>query len=269
MKDSAYILENLTDCALVIVDELGRGTSNVDGISIACAIAESLVQSKAFTLFVTHYAQITSLSSIYPTVKNIHLKTRVDLSAGSGGDIQFLHLVEEGPFELQSGYGIMMAELCGFPQHLITETKRVQKIVKSKYHNLIQFPCCEEDRTLAVANDLLQKLMILKDSALEAGGIRDYLQNLVAKVPSAVIEDILRLSSASGTSCEGDHRLGKESLCAEESKTDTVAFAALSRAQPPDAELMPDPIVPIVPSNDVGNHGLKRKTQEPHFYSID
>ena len=81
MKESAYILENLTPRSLVIVDELGRGTSNIDGVSIAFAIAERLALSSSYTLFVTHYPQLTALADMYPNVANVHLKTSIDVQA--------------------------------------------------------------------------------------------------------------------------------------------------------------------------------------------
>lgn len=129
MKDTAYILENITHRSLVIIDELGRGTSNVDGnkfflhtwnyisrpvsvlgMSIAFAIAESLLDSNAITLFVTHYPQITYLAHLYQNAKNVHLKTSIDLSLGgdsaiAADSIKYLHLVGSGPCDMRSGYG--------------------------------------------------------------------------------------------------------------------------------------------------------------------
>ena len=104
---SAYILENITPRSLVIVDELGRGTSNIDGVSLAFAIAERLANaststststsiatssssgqsglsspvSQPYTLFVTHYPQLTALADMYPNVANVHLKTSIDVQA--------------------------------------------------------------------------------------------------------------------------------------------------------------------------------------------
>ena len=83
---SAYILENLTPRSLVIVDELGRGTSNIDGVSLAFAIAERLAVAATgglspYTLFVTHYPQLTALADMYPNVANVHLRTSIDVQA--------------------------------------------------------------------------------------------------------------------------------------------------------------------------------------------
>jgi DNA mismatch repair ATPase MutS len=78
-------------------------------LSIAFAIAESLLDSEATTLFVTHYPQITSLVSIYSNAKNIHLKTSIELSNhhNSTEGIKFLHEIGSGPCDLKSGYGIL------------------------------------------------------------------------------------------------------------------------------------------------------------------
>lgn len=84
MKETSYILSNLSPRSLVLIDELGRGTSNIDGLSLAYAIAEHLIDSSAYTLFVTHYSQITSLADMYPSVSNVHLKVALDYEANVG-----------------------------------------------------------------------------------------------------------------------------------------------------------------------------------------
>jgi DNA mismatch repair ATPase MutS len=119
------------------------------GVSLAFAIAEKIVCSPAYTLFVTHYPQLTSLAAIYPNVKNVHLKTAVDVIGGStaaaaapaplggvaataqgqgGATMRYLHQVGHGPCDMRSGYGIMMAEACGFPSDLIADARALQVI---------------------------------------------------------------------------------------------------------------------------------------------
>ena len=96
----------------MLVDELGRGTSNKEGSSIAWGVAEALLSANSFTLFVTHYPLLLSLSPLYPNVRNVHLA--IDTSATAGGasssKFKYRHIVEEGPSALESDYGIDMAE---------------------------------------------------------------------------------------------------------------------------------------------------------------
>ena len=82
MKEMAYILEHATDDSLVIIDELGRGTSNTDGAALAWAITEQLVHKEAYVLFATHFHELTELSQIYDQVHNSHLSLP-DFSATS------------------------------------------------------------------------------------------------------------------------------------------------------------------------------------------
>jgi DNA mismatch repair protein MSH4 len=105
MKEICYILQNLTSRSFIIIDELGRGTSNIDGTSLAFSIAESLLASSSFTLFVTHYTQLTVLSKMYSNVTNIHLKTTFGaLNEG----LTFFYEIGTGPCEIKSGYGVMV-----------------------------------------------------------------------------------------------------------------------------------------------------------------
>jgi len=76
MQECAYALQDLTDRSLIIVDELGRGTSTQDGVGITYAISEKFILSKAFTFFATHFKELCQLDA-YPTVVNYHMATQV------------------------------------------------------------------------------------------------------------------------------------------------------------------------------------------------
>jgi len=77
MRETAYILQNITDKSFVIIDELGRGTSNQEGIGISFAICEKLLQKSAFTFFATHFRDLTIALDRYPNVVNLHLRVEV------------------------------------------------------------------------------------------------------------------------------------------------------------------------------------------------
>ncbi len=102
MTETANILHNATDHSLVLMDEIGRGTSTFDGLSLAWASAEQLTRSRAFTLFATHYFEMTALAEQAVGVANVHL-TATEHKDG----IVFMHRVEDGP--ASQSYGLQVA----------------------------------------------------------------------------------------------------------------------------------------------------------------
>ncbi len=118
MTETANILNNATKNSLVLMDEIGRGTSTFDGLSLAWATASHLaVNIKALTLFATHYFELTHLSKIVPHVTNIHLD-----AMEHEDNIVFLHLVQDGP--ANKSYGLQVAKLAGIPPQVIHEAKQ-------------------------------------------------------------------------------------------------------------------------------------------------
>ncbi|MDO6514709.1 DNA mismatch repair protein MutS [Neptuniibacter sp. 2_MG-2023] len=117
MTETANIMHNATDRSLVLMDEVGRGTSTFDGLSLAWACAENLArETRAFTLFATHYFELTSLPEQAPSVFNVHL-TAVE----HNDHIVFLHEVKEGP--ASQSYGLQVAQLAGVPLQVIQQAK--------------------------------------------------------------------------------------------------------------------------------------------------
>ncbi|GHD74548.1 DNA mismatch repair protein MutS [Vogesella fluminis] len=118
MTETANILNNASDKSLVLMDEVGRGTSTFDGLALAWAIAKALIEkNRAYTLFATHYFELTSLAGEYNSVANVHL------SAVEHKDrIVFLHHVEDGP--ASQSYGLAVAQLAGVPPKVIREARR-------------------------------------------------------------------------------------------------------------------------------------------------
>jgi DNA mismatch repair protein MutS len=118
MTEAANILHNATRQSLVLMDEVGRGTSTFDGMALAVAIARHLVeQNRGYTLFATHYFELTRLAEEYRDVANIHV------SAVEHKDkIVFLHAVEEGP--ASQSYGIQVAQLAGIPATVVRAAKK-------------------------------------------------------------------------------------------------------------------------------------------------
>jgi DNA mismatch repair protein MutS len=118
MTESANILHNATERSLVLMDEVGRGTSTFDGLALAWAIARHLVErTRAFTLFATHYFELTRLAQDYREVANVHLD-----AVEHKDSIVFLHAVEEGP--ASQSYGLQVAALAGVPPPVIRAARR-------------------------------------------------------------------------------------------------------------------------------------------------
>jgi DNA mismatch repair protein MutS len=109
MTETANILHNATPRSLVLMDEVGRGTSTFDGLSLAWAAAVELARSvRAFTLFATHYFELTSLPEMCPTMANVHLD-----ATEHQDHVVFLHNIQEGP--ANRSFGLQVAKLAGIP----------------------------------------------------------------------------------------------------------------------------------------------------------
>ena len=118
MTETAQILNNATEHSLILMDEIGRGTSTFDGVSIAWSVARHLAEKlRAYTLFATHYFELTQLAHEYRTLANVHLD-----AVETGGNLTFLHSVEDGP--ASQSYGIQVAKLAGVPGAVVNAARR-------------------------------------------------------------------------------------------------------------------------------------------------
>jgi DNA mismatch repair protein MutS len=118
MTETANILNNATDKSLVLMDEVGRGTSTFDGLSLAWACAAFIATKiRAFTLFATHYFELTSLAGEAPAVANVHVE-----AVEHGDKLVFLHSVKEGP--ANQSYGLQVAALAGIPKSVTARARR-------------------------------------------------------------------------------------------------------------------------------------------------
>ena len=130
MNETANILNNATRKSLIILDEIGRGTSTFDGLSIAWAVAEYILDEKrigAKTLFATHYHELIELAGKYKQAKNYNVAVHED-----GEKITFLRKVVEGGTD--QSYGIHVARLAGLPQHVIERAQQILAVLEQ--HNL-------------------------------------------------------------------------------------------------------------------------------------
>ena len=127
MSETAHILRNATARSLVLLDEIGRGTSTYDGLALAWATADHIARRiGAFTLFATHYFELTALPEEAPSAANVHVE-----AARHGGDVVFLHSVREGA--ASQSYGIEVAKLAGVPAPVLADARRRLVVLERRH----------------------------------------------------------------------------------------------------------------------------------------
>ncbi|WP_235823279.1 DNA mismatch repair protein MutS [Azohydromonas sediminis] len=127
MTEASAILHAATEYSLVLMDEIGRGTSTFDGLALAGAIASHLHdRCRAFTLFATHYFELTAFPEKHPRAINVH----VSAVEGAGKDIVFLHQIEAGP--ASRSYGVQVAQLAGMPASVIRQARAALEALEAQ-----------------------------------------------------------------------------------------------------------------------------------------
>jgi DNA mismatch repair protein MutS len=148
MQELSNILHSATADSLVILDEVGRGTATYDGISIAWAATEYVVNEvRAKTLFATHYHELTTLGEELPTVHNVHVAVDGDPDEG---DVTFLRTVREGPTD--RSYGIHVADLAGVPGPVVDRSQEV--LTRLREDEAIEIRGGDSEETTQVVFDL-------------------------------------------------------------------------------------------------------------------
>ncbi len=126
MTEAAAIVHSATEHSLVLMDEIGRGTSTFDGLALAGAIASQLHdKNRAFTLFATHYFELTDFPARHDRAINLHVS-----AVESGHDIVFLHAIEPGP--ASRSYGVQVAKLAGMPAGLVRQARATLEALEAK-----------------------------------------------------------------------------------------------------------------------------------------
>jgi DNA mismatch repair protein MutS len=126
MTEGAQILNNATPQSLVLMDEIGRGTSTFDGLALASGIATYLHdKTQAYSLFATHYFELTEFASSHRAAVNVHVS-----AAESGNDVVFLHEIQPGP--ASKSYGIQVARLAGMPAGVLSHAKHALIALESQ-----------------------------------------------------------------------------------------------------------------------------------------
>jgi DNA mismatch repair protein MutS len=157
MTEAAAIVHTATEHSLVLMDEIGRGTSTFDGLSLAGAIASHLHdKNKAFTLFATHYFELTALPEKHPRALNVHVG-----AAEAGDDIVFLHELQHGP--ASRSYGVQVARLAGMPHSLIRQARTTLESLEAQQRK-------HEDQIDLFAMPVAPELTLASNAALAPTG---------------------------------------------------------------------------------------------------
>jgi DNA mismatch repair protein MutS len=139
MSETANILHNATPQSLVLMDEVGRGTSTYDGLALARAAAVHLAaSSKAYTLFATHYFELTELAIEYPSIANVHLD-----AVEYGDQLVFMHAVKEGP--ANRSFGLQVAALAGLPKSVIADARKTLAQLENGMHGPAAKPSLQHE----------------------------------------------------------------------------------------------------------------------------
>ncbi|KAJ7701550.1 muts domain V-domain-containing protein [Mycena rosella] len=125
MASSAMILGLATPQSLVLIDELGRGTSPREGVGISHAIAEGLIELKSFVFFATHFNELTTTLSRQPSVVNLHLSVQRTSKSGANFGVNFQYKIVDGAPDESNHYGLELARLADLPNDVLAEGKRV------------------------------------------------------------------------------------------------------------------------------------------------
>lgn len=132
MTEAAAIIHGATEHSLVLMDEIGRGTSTFDGLALASAIATHLVErTRAFTLFATHYFELTELPAKHERALNMHVSA-AETHASGGDEIVFLHELQPGP--ASRSYGVQVARLAGMPASLLRQARATLEALEASKH---------------------------------------------------------------------------------------------------------------------------------------
>ena len=179
MKESAYALQNATKNSLILFDELGRGTSTYDGMSLAGAIIDYIsTKIRCKTLFSTHYHELTDMENKLPGIHNVHVS--ID---ETNGDITFLHKVMEGAVD--KSYGINVAKLANLPHEVIKKANELLKEYEEKDNNTTktkivkQYALDLEEEKEDELREFIKGINILNITPLEAINLLDEIKRKI------------------------------------------------------------------------------------------
>uniref|UniRef100_A0A8C1FWP5 MutS homolog 4 n=1 Tax=Cyprinus carpio TaxID=7962 RepID=A0A8C1FWP5_CYPCA len=174
MKEVSYIIHNTSAKSLIIIDELGRGTSPEEGIGICHSVCEFLINLKAFTLFATHFLELCQLQTLYPNVENQHMQVQHVRTEDGRDRVVYTYQLSRGQSD-ERNYGIRAAEMTNFPSDITEEAKTVAAKINQKLWHYSDPDTVKQRAVYRLATRLLQTA---RNSRLDPESLRQYLKGL-------------------------------------------------------------------------------------------
>ncbi|MQL80267.1 hypothetical protein Taro_012708 [Colocasia esculenta] len=171
MKETAFLMQNVSPKSLIVMDELGRATSSSDGFAIAWSCCEHLLSLKVYTIFATHMEGLSKLATIYPNVKILHFEVEI-----KNNRLDFKFCLKDGPRQVPH-YGLLLARVAGLPNSVIETAKNITERISKKELKQME-DNCEQYHSIQMAYRVAQRLICLKYSNQDEDDIRQALQNL-------------------------------------------------------------------------------------------
>ncbi|KAL7608902.1 hypothetical protein Lser_V15G09656 [Lactuca serriola] len=171
MKETAFILQNISERSLVVMDELGRATSSSDGFAIAWSCCEQLLSLKPYTIFATHMEKLSQVASIYPNVKILHFNVEV-----KNNRLDFKFELKDGRRHVPH-YGLLLAGVAGLPTSVIETAKNITSRITKKEGKRKELNY-EAYEGIQMAYTVAQRLICLKYSTQDEDSIRQALEHL-------------------------------------------------------------------------------------------
>ncbi|TYG42434.1 hypothetical protein ES288_D12G256400v1 [Gossypium darwinii] len=171
MKETAFIMQNVSQRSLIVMDELGRATSSSDGLAIAWSCCEYLLSLNAYTIFATHMENLSKLATIYPNVKILYFYVDIRNSR-----LDFKFRLNDGPKHV-AHYGLLLAEVAGLPSSVIETARSITSRITEKEVNEMEVNCLNHNQIM-MAYRAAQRLICLKYSNQKEEAIRQALHLL-------------------------------------------------------------------------------------------
>ncbi|KAF8639396.1 hypothetical protein AX17_001521 [Amanita inopinata Kibby_2008] len=190
MASSAMILSLATPRSLILIDELGRGTSPIEGMGICYAIAESLIALKPFVFFATHFVELATTLSRQPNVINLHLAVQRSQKTKSNLGMSFKYKIADGVSEEMHHYGLELARLADLPEDILVEGRKIAKKLAA-----LQAKHQEESESgkIAIRRKALLRLrtqltQALDHSTLPQQDLLDYISRFQKEIAKVLLE---------------------------------------------------------------------------------
>ncbi|KAM4722963.1 mutS protein homolog 4 [Rhinophrynus dorsalis] len=177
MKEVTYIIQNANDKSLIIIDELGRGTSTEEGIGICFAVCEYLLGLKAFTLFATHFLELCHLSTLYPNVENYHFEVQhVSGKTESQESLSYTYMLLKGHTK-EKNYGLKAAKLSSLPPAILKDANYISNQVADHILKK-QTRTAKNEKQTALYRLAVRLVQTARNSRLDLDSLRIYMKDL-------------------------------------------------------------------------------------------